>query len=116
MPKGGEDIGVTICSSDKGTNVNSKDHEPESRYGDAADNFGKCSKQINVNDAGSEAGNSRVKVKKIDDENKYARIKEGLKKFNIEGLVISGGAAKIVPFWLPAKLLDEDFPVFGRLV
>jgi 6-phosphofructokinase 1 len=41
--------------------------------------------------AGSEAGHSRVKVKKIDDENKYDRIKEGLKKFNIDGLVISGG-------------------------
>ena len=41
--------------------------------------------------AGSEAGHSRVKIKKINDENKYNRIKEGLKKFNIDGLVISGG-------------------------
>lgn len=41
--------------------------------------------------AGSEAGHSRVKVRKIDDENKYQRIKDGLKKFDIEGLVISGG-------------------------
>jgi 6-phosphofructokinase len=41
--------------------------------------------------AGSEAGHSRVKIKKIDDPNKYERIKQGLKKFNIEGLVISGG-------------------------
>ncbi|NOZ69239.1 MAG: 6-phosphofructokinase [Deferribacteres bacterium] len=41
--------------------------------------------------AGSEAGNSRVKIKKIDDENKYDRIKKGLDKFNIGGLVISGG-------------------------
>ena len=41
--------------------------------------------------AGSEAGNSRVKIKKIDDENKYDRIKKGLEKFNIGGLVISGG-------------------------
>ena len=29
--------------------------------------------------AGSEAGHSRVKIKKITDENKYERIKEGLK-------------------------------------
>jgi 6-phosphofructokinase 1 len=41
--------------------------------------------------AGSEAGNSRVKIKKIDDPSKYDRIKKGLKKFNIDGLVISGG-------------------------
>lgn len=41
--------------------------------------------------AGSEAGNSRVKVKKIEDEKKYERIKKGLEKFNIGGLVISGG-------------------------
>ena len=41
--------------------------------------------------AGSEAGNSRVKIKKIEDEEKYERIKKGLEKFNIGGLVISGG-------------------------
>jgi 6-phosphofructokinase 1 len=41
--------------------------------------------------AGSEAGNSRVKVKKIEDENKYDRIKKGLEKHGIHGLVISGG-------------------------
>ena len=41
--------------------------------------------------AGSEAGHSRVKISKIDDNKKYERIKEGLKKFNIEGLIISGG-------------------------
>jgi len=46
---------------------------------------------VGANLAGSEAGHSRVKVKKIDDPKKYERIKEGLKKFNIEGLVISGG-------------------------
>ena len=46
---------------------------------------------INPYLAGSEAGHSRVKIKKIEDEHKYARIKEGLKKFNLEGLVISGG-------------------------
>jgi 6-phosphofructokinase 1 len=41
--------------------------------------------------AGSEAGHSRVKIKKIDDDSKYQRIKDGLKKFGIDGLVISGG-------------------------
>jgi 6-phosphofructokinase 1 len=46
---------------------------------------------INANLAGSEAGHSRVKIRKIDDPKKYERIKEGLKKFGIDGLVISGG-------------------------
>jgi 6-phosphofructokinase 1 len=46
---------------------------------------------VDANLAGSEAGHSRVKIKKIDDEKKYDRIKSGLKKFGIEGLVISGG-------------------------
>jgi len=41
--------------------------------------------------AGSECGHSRVKINKIDDPHKYDRIKEGLKKFQIDGLVISGG-------------------------
>jgi 6-phosphofructokinase 1 len=41
--------------------------------------------------SGSEAGNSRVKVKKIDAPDKYERIKKGLKKFSIDALVISGG-------------------------
>lgn len=47
--------------------------------------------QIDLNLAGSEAGHSRVKIKKIDDAKKYDRIKEGLNKFGIDGLVISGG-------------------------
>ncbi|MCA9400040.1 MAG: 6-phosphofructokinase [Candidatus Omnitrophica bacterium] len=46
---------------------------------------------VNSNVAGSEAGHSRVKIKKIDDPQKYERIKKGLQKFGIEGLVISGG-------------------------
>lgn len=46
---------------------------------------------IDANLAGSEAGHSRVKVKKIEDPAKYERIKEGMKKFGIDGLVISGG-------------------------
>ena len=41
--------------------------------------------------AGSEAGHSRVKVRNIKDDNKYNRIKEGLAKHQIDGLVISGG-------------------------
>ncbi len=41
--------------------------------------------------AGSEAGHSRVKIAKIKDPEKYEKIKAGLKKFNIDGLVISGG-------------------------
>jgi len=41
--------------------------------------------------AGSEAGHSRVKIKKIDDTDKYKRIKEGLTKFKLDGLIISGG-------------------------
>jgi len=41
--------------------------------------------------AGSEAGHSRVKISKIPDENRYQRIVDGLKKFDIGGLVISGG-------------------------
>lgn len=41
--------------------------------------------------AGSEAGHSRVKISKIKDENKYQRIRDGLTKFGIGGLIISGG-------------------------
>lgn len=41
--------------------------------------------------AGSEAGNSRVRIPKIVDSDKYNRIKAGLEKFFIDGLVIAGG-------------------------
>lgn len=47
--------------------------------------------QIDVFTAGSEAGNSRVKVSKIKDDKKYERIKEGLKKHGLDALVIAGG-------------------------
>lgn len=47
--------------------------------------------KIEASLAGSEAGHSRVKISKIADPNKYERIKEGLKKFKIDALVISGG-------------------------
>jgi len=46
---------------------------------------------VNSTLAGSECGHSRVKVKKIKDEHRYERIKQGLKKFELDGLVISGG-------------------------
>lgn len=41
--------------------------------------------------AGSEAGHSRVKIKKINDPEKYNKIRAGLKKHNIDGLIIAGG-------------------------
>ena len=41
--------------------------------------------------AGSIAGHSRVKISKIENPGKYERIKEGLKKFGVDGLVIAGG-------------------------
>lgn len=41
--------------------------------------------------AGSQAGNTRVKISKIEDEDKYKKIKAGLEKFSIDALVISGG-------------------------
>ncbi len=47
--------------------------------------------RIEASLAGSEAGHSRVKISKIADPRKYERIKEGLRKFGIDALVISGG-------------------------
>ena len=47
--------------------------------------------RIQASIAGSEAGHSRVKIGKIKDPAKYERIKNGLKKFKIDGLIISGG-------------------------
>lgn len=47
--------------------------------------------KIEASLAGSEAGHSRVKISKIADPNKYQRIKDGLKKFGIDALAISGG-------------------------
>ena len=47
--------------------------------------------RIDAELAGSEAGHSRVKINKIDNPDKYNRIKKGLEKFKIDGLVISGG-------------------------
>jgi 6-phosphofructokinase len=74
--------------------------------------------QIDVFQAGSEAGNSRVKVSKIKDDKKYERIKEGLKKFALDGLVIAGGddtgsvvadlASKGIPCVHAPKTMDLD--------
>lgn len=47
--------------------------------------------KIEASLAGSEAGHSRVKISKIKDPKTYDRIKEGLKKFSIDALIISGG-------------------------
>ena len=47
--------------------------------------------QISSMVAGSEAGNSRVKISKINDTDKYEKIRLGLEKFNIGALIISGG-------------------------
>ena len=41
--------------------------------------------------AGSEAGHSRVKIKAISNPDKYNRIKAGMKKFDLDALIISGG-------------------------
>ncbi len=41
--------------------------------------------------AGSESGHSRVQLKKVADPRKFDRIREGLAKFEIDALVISGG-------------------------
>lgn len=74
--------------------------------------------QIDVFLAGSEAGNSRVKVSKIKDEKKYERIKAGLKKFALDGLVIAGGddtgsvvadlSSKGIPCVHAPKTMDLD--------
>src|SRR4030065_595321 len=50
--------------------------------------------RIQASIAGSEAGHSRVKIEKIKDPAKYERIKNGLKKLGIDGLIISDGVAK----------------------
>jgi 6-phosphofructokinase 1 len=78
---------------------------------------------INATLAGSEAGHSRVKIKKIKDENKYKRIKSGLKKFDIGGLVISGGddtgsvvvdlANQDIPCVHAPKTMDLDLQTYS---
>ena len=46
---------------------------------------------VNSSFAGSDAGHSRVKISKINDPDKYERIEMGLRKHNLDGLLISGG-------------------------
>ena len=46
---------------------------------------------VNSQFAGSDAGHSRVKISKINDPEKYERIEMGLRKHNLDGLLISGG-------------------------
>jgi len=41
--------------------------------------------------AGSAAGNARVKISRISNPDRYQRVKEGMAKFSIDGLVIAGG-------------------------
>lgn len=62
---------------------------------------------IEASVAGSEAGHSRVKIEKIQDLLKYERIKKGLEKFRIDGLIISGGddTGSVV-----VDLLTHDIP------
>jgi len=78
---------------------------------------------INVSMAGSEAGHSRVKIKKINDTKKYDRIKDGLRKFSLDALVISGGddtgsvivdlSEKGIPCIHVPKTMDLDLQTYS---
>lgn len=79
--------------------------------------------RIEASLAGSEAGHSRVKISKIDDPNKYERIKKGLKKFGIDALIISGGddtgsvvvdlSSKGIPCVHVPKTMDLDLQSYS---
>jgi 6-phosphofructokinase 1 len=79
--------------------------------------------KIEASLAGSEAGHSRVKISKISDPKKYERIKAGLKKFNIDALVISGGddtgsvvvdlSAQGIPCVHVPKTMDLDLQTYS---
>ncbi|MDA8240144.1 MAG: 6-phosphofructokinase [Nitrospiraceae bacterium] len=79
--------------------------------------------KIEASLAGSEAGHSRVKISKIDDPQKYERIKKGLKKFGIEALIISGGddtgsvvvdlSAQDIPCVHVPKTMDLDLQPYS---
>jgi len=79
--------------------------------------------RIDASRAGSEAGHSRVKIKKIEDPAKYDRIKNGLKKFGIDALAISGGddtgsvvvdlAAQGIPCVHIPKTMDLDLQPYS---
>jgi len=76
-----------------------------------------------TNIAGSEAGHSRVKIKKISDKEKYKRIKEGLKKHDIDALIVSGGddsgsvaadlASNKIPVVHAPKTMDMDLQPYS---
>ncbi len=82
----GATYGVEICMIPNGYAglYNLQDLEPVSMDFSRTD-------QIHSGVAGSEAGHSRVKISKIKDPNKYERIEAGLKKHNIDALIIAGG-------------------------
>ena len=79
--------------------------------------------QIDANLAGSEAGHSRVKIKKIQNDNKYQRIKDGLSRHGIDALVISGGddtgsvivdlAGNGIPCIHAPKTMDLDLQTYS---
>ncbi|MFH1187448.1 MAG: 6-phosphofructokinase [bacterium] len=79
--------------------------------------------QFDANLAGSEAGHSRVKIAKIKDENKYKKIKAGLKSKGIDGLIISGGddtgsvmidlASHGIPCAHAPKTMDLDLQTYS---
>jgi 6-phosphofructokinase 1 len=79
--------------------------------------------RIEASLAGSEAGHSRVKISKIADPNKYERIKDGLKKFSISALIISGGddtgsvvvdlSSKGIPCIHVPKTMDLDLQPYS---
>ncbi len=73
--------------------------------------------------AGSEAGHSRVNIRKIQTADKYQRIQAGLEKFAIDGLIISGGddtgsvmidlAAHGIPCVHAPKTMDLDLQTYS---
>jgi 6-phosphofructokinase 1 len=79
--------------------------------------------RIEASLAGSEAGHSRVKISKIADPNKYERIKDGLRKFKIDGLIISGGddtgsvvvdlSSRDIPCVHVPKTMDLDLQTYS---
>lgn len=79
--------------------------------------------RFHIYEAGSEAGNSRVKVSKIKDENKYDRITAGLKKHGLDAVVIAGGddtgsvvvdlAGRGIPCLHAPKTMDLDLMTYS---
>jgi 6-phosphofructokinase 1 len=73
--------------------------------------------------AGSEAGHSRVKIGRVEDPGKYDRIRAGMAKFELDGLVISGGddtgsvvvdlAEQGIPCVHAPKTMDLDLQTYS---